>query len=174
MFSTVIALGIVILQVCIVICLYLLATKSSLVPHIASRAHILLPVIFIGSALGSLVYEFVLGFEPCLLCWYQRIAIFGIAIISLTADLRKSALLRKQVLILALGGLAVALVHNYIDIFPTGLDICGAGPSCLKRYVHEFGYITIPMMSLTVLLGGALLGYITKRFPQGNAVQEEH
>ncbi len=157
MFSTIVALGVIALQIGIVIFIALWISKSSLLLKIQEKSHIILATTFIGSALGSLLYEYSLGFEPCLLCWYQRIAIFGIAILSLTADIRKSDTLKKQVLLFSILGLGVAILHNYIDLVPSGLDICGAGPSCLKRYVSEFGYITIPMMSFTVLLSGALL-----------------
>lgn len=157
MFSTLVGLGVILLQAAIVVFLALWVSKSPLIQKVQEKANILLAVIFIGSALGSLIYEYSLGFEPCLLCWYQRIAIFGIAILSLTNDIRKSTVMQKQILLFSLLGLGVAILHNYIDLVPSGLDICGTGPSCLKRYVFEFGYITIPMMSFTVLLAGVLL-----------------
>ena len=34
-----------------------------------------------GSALGSLFFSDVMGFPPCVLCWYQRIAIFPLVLI---------------------------------------------------------------------------------------------
>lgn len=157
MFSTLVGLGVILLQIAIVIFIALWVSKSSLLLKIQEKAHIILAVTFIGSAFGSLIYEYAFGYEPCLLCWYQRIAIFGIGLLSLTSDIRKSKTMQKQVLLFSLLGLGVAILHNYIDLIPNGLDICGTGPSCLKRYVFEFGYITIPMMSFTVLLAGSLL-----------------
>ncbi len=157
MFTKIVALGIIALQIGTLAFIVLWITKSPLLLRITRHSHILLSTIFIGSAFASLIYEFVFGFEPCLLCWYQRIAIFGVAILSVTGDIRKSRLLQKQVFIFSLLGLLVAIIHNYIDIVPTGIDICGAGPSCLKRYIYEFGYITIPMASFTALLAGFVL-----------------
>ncbi len=164
MFTTLVAVGIVALQIAIVVFVILWKQKSPLLKKIHSNAHIILPAIFIGSALGSLIFEYGLGYEPCLLCWYQRIAIFGVAILSLTGDIRRNKLLQKQVLLFSILGLIIALVHNYIDIIPTGVDLCGAGPSCLKRYIYEFGYITIPMMSFTVLLSGILLSVFAFKY----------
>lgn len=161
MFTTLIAIGIIIVQIAIILFIFLWITKSPLLTKVQQNSHIILPILFIGGALGSLIYEFAFGFEPCLLCWYQRIAIFGVAIISLTGDIRTNKTIQKQVFIFSLLGLLVAIVHNYIDIVPTGIDLCGAGPSCLKRYTYVFGYITIPMMSLTVLLAGTLLSIFT-------------
>lgn len=166
MFNIFVGTGIVLLQILIVIFVFLWTNKSKLLSKVYDYSNIAIAVIFIGSALGSLLYEFAFGFEPCLLCWYQRIAIFGIAILSLTGNIKNNKTLQKQVLIFSLLGIIVALIHNYIDIFPSGLDICGAGPSCLKRYVDIFGYITIPMMSLTVLTSGALISWFIFRYPQ--------
>lgn len=157
MFTTLVAIGTIGIQILTAIFIILWATKSPFLSKIHERSNIILAIIFIGSALGSLIYEYGFGYEPCLLCWYQRIAIFGVALLSLTADIRKSRTLQKQVLLFSLLGLMIAILHNYIDLIPNGLDICGTGPSCLKRYIYEFGYITIPMMSLTVLLAGSVL-----------------
>lgn len=164
MFTTLVALGVVLLQILIIIFVVLWIKKHSLLDRVREYSHLILALIFIGSAFGSLIYEFGFGFEPCLLCWYQRIAIFGVAILALTSDIRKNLLLQKQVLIFSVLGLLVAIVHNYIDIIPSGVDLCGAGPSCLKRYIYEFGYITIPMMSLTVLLAGSILALFNIKY----------
>lgn len=157
MFTTLLALGTIGLQIATVAFVVLWIGKSPLLKKVHQHSNIIIAVLFISSALGSLIYEYSFGYEPCLLCWYQRIAIFGIALLSLTGDIRRNKTLQKQVLLFSLLGLGVALLHNYIDIIPSGIDICGAGPSCLKRYIYEFGYITIPMMSLTLLLSGSVL-----------------
>lgn len=157
MFTTLVALGTIGIQIATIIFIVLWITKSPFLLKIRQHSHIILAFIFIGSAFGSLIYEFGFGFEPCLLCWYQRIAIFGVALISLTGDFRKNKTLQRQVLLFSALGLLVAILHNYIDLVPSGIDICGTGPSCLKRYIYEFGYITIPMMSFTVLLAGSVL-----------------
>ncbi len=52
-------------------------------------------------------------------------------------------------------GMAIALYHTYIYYGGTTLFPCetfGLGASCTRRYVWEFGYITIPLMSLTSFL----------------------
>lgn len=157
MFTTLIALGTIGLQIATAAFIVLWIGKSPLLKKIRLHSHLIIAITFISSALVSLIYEFGFGYEPCLLCWYQRIAIFGIALLSLTGDIRRNKTLQKQVLLFSLLGLGVALLHNYIDIIPSGIDICGAGPSCLKRYIYEFDYITIPMMSLTLLLSGSVL-----------------
>lgn len=174
MFTTIVAIGVVLMQLGIVFLIACILTKSPLLPTIAHWATTKVRVIFLASAISSLIYEYIFLYPPCLLCWYQRLAIFSIAILSFTGNLQKSALLRTQIAIMALFGTAVAVFHNIIDIFPTGVDVCGAtGPSCLARYVYEFGYITIPMMSLTILVLALIFVYIAKKYPQPGAVQAQ-
>jgi disulfide bond formation protein DsbB len=171
MFNTIAALGIIGIQITIVVTIIGWATKAPFVALIARYAGLLIASLFTAAAIMSFVYQYGFGYEPCLLCWYQRIAIFPIAILGWMANIRTEVLLQKQILVLSVAGLLVAAFHIYIDIFPTGLDVCGAtGPSCLVRYVYEFGYITIPVMSFTVLAAGALLALLAKCYPQDNVV----
>jgi disulfide bond formation protein DsbB len=159
MFTTLVALGTIGLQIALAAFVVLWIGKSPLIKKIHQHSHIIIAILFISSALVSLIYEYGFGYEPCLLCWYQRIAIFGVALLSLTGDVRRNKTLQKQILLFSLLGLLVAILHNYIDIVPSGIDICGTGPSCLKRYIYEFGYITIPMMSFSLLLSGSILSF---------------
>ncbi len=164
MFTTLVALGIIALQVAIICFVILWANKSPLLAMVYRYAPYILGGIFVFSAVGSLIFEYGFGYEPCLLCWYQRIGIFGIALLSFSGDIRVNKTLQKQVILFGIFGLVFALLHNYIDLVPNGIDICGTGVSCLKRYIYEFGYITIPMMSLTVLLAGSVLVLFVARY----------
>ncbi len=174
MFNIFVASGIILLQFFILIIIYSLIKKNTFIKELSKYTHVLLLVVFTSSVLGSLIYEYYFGYPPCLLCWYQRIAIFPIAIFSIIGDIRKNIFLNKIVMIFSSLGLIVAIFHNIIDIFPTGIDICGStGPSCLARYIYEFGYITIPMMSLTVLLFGFLISLTSKVYPQTSIANME-
>ncbi len=143
--------GVILAGIVSLIYIILILTKNKLVPKINKYSHIYLRVLLVGAVLGSFTYEYVLGYEPCMLCWYQRIAIFSLAILSFTANIKNSALLKKQMLIISIAGFLVAIFHNIIDRFPTVGEVCGAGPSCLVRYVNEFGFITIQFMSAITL-----------------------
>ena len=164
-FNTLNAVSILLFGVLALVGLIAMYARHSFADLIARHSNTILRVMFVGAVLGSFTYELVFGYTPCLLCWYQRIAILSITILLFTADIRTSVLLRKQVLILAGLGLSIALVHNYIDIVPNGLDICGAGPSCLLRYVNAFGFVTIPFMSAIVLFSGIVFSLASKRYP---------
>ena len=146
--------------------------KLPLAQIVARHGSILLRILFVMAVLGSLTYDLGFGYAPCLLCWYQRLAIFPITLLSFTADIRKSVLLQTQIIWLSSIGLVFAVFHNYLDIFqPSGIDVCGTtGPSCLIRYVYEFGFITIPLMSAVMLLTGLLIALTVRRYPQKNVV----
>lgn len=167
MFTTILSLGTIGLQIFCLLLIVGLVVKAPFISKIAKHSQIILISIFVGSSIASFIYQYGFGYEPCLLCWYQRIFIFGISFILLTGNILKNKIIRNQVILFSIIGLAIAIFHNYIDIFPSGLDVCGAtGPSCLMRYIYEFGYITIPMMSFTALLSGLLLAITARRYPQ--------
>lgn len=169
-FNTINAVSILLFGMLAFAGLIALYARHSFADLIARHSNSILRVMFVGAVLGSLTYELVFGYTPCLLCWYQRITIFSIAILLFMADIRTSVLLRKQVIILAGIGLSIALAHNYIDIVPNGLDICGAGPSCLLRYVNTFGFVTIPFMSAIVLFSGIVFSLASKRYPHPSRI----
>ncbi|MHB8893193.1 MAG: disulfide bond formation protein B, partial [Candidatus Limnocylindrales bacterium] len=81
---------------------------------------------------GSLFLSEVLGYPPCVLCWYQRIAMYPLVAIIAVAILRRDARLHLYVLPLSLVGLAIALYHNllYIGVIPETGTVCRAGVSC--------------------------------------------
>lgn len=164
--TTLIVLGIILLQIAIVTVVFIALFYPATLRTLAPAMSVVLRIILTGAVLGSLFFSEVKGFEACLLCWWQRIFIFGGAILVWTGDIRKSRLLRTQVLVFSIIGIGFAVFHNIIDIFPTGLDVCGTGASCLKRYVDAAGYVTIPMMSLTVLVAALVGTLVSKGYPQ--------
>jgi disulfide bond formation protein DsbB len=173
MFDTLLALGTIALQIFVVIIIIAWIAKKQFVEFIGRHATIILRGVFVASVVGSLIYSEIFDFAPCILCWYQRLAIFPIALLLFTSTLQKSALLRLQVLIFSSVGFAIALFHRYIELFPgAGTGVCGPdGVACDTLYVLQFGYITIPMMSVTVLGLSILLTLLAGRFPQSTIAQ---
>lgn len=103
----------------------------------------------------SLFYSEIAGFEPCKLCWFQRIFMYPQIILLSVALIKKDSKIVDYSLPLALIGTLFALYHNYIYYGGESIFSCsafGLGVSCTKRYVFELGYITIPLMSLTSFL----------------------
>ncbi|MDW7772496.1 MAG: disulfide bond formation protein B [Desulfobulbaceae bacterium] len=102
------------------------------------------------SALGSLFFSQVMGFAPCLLCWYQRIFLFPLVILLAVGLFPFDKNVVKYALPLALAGWLTALYHNllYAGIIPESIKPCTQGISCTEKYIELFGFITIPLLSL--------------------------
>ncbi len=100
---------------------------------------------------GSLYFSEVMDLPPCVLCWYQRILMYPLALIFAIGMLRKDQGLHLYVLPFSILGFAVAVYHNllYWQILPESVAPCEAGISCTTKFFEWFGFITIPFMSLT-------------------------
>lgn len=108
----------------------------------------------IVATLGSLYLSESVGLIPCKLCWYQRIAMYPLAVILPIAAFRKDDRARLYVAVLAAAGAVVATYHRFIQAFPD-LDSgsCSAvGPSCSAPLIKMFGFVTIPYMALSAFL----------------------
>lgn len=115
-------------------------------------------VVATTAMVGSLYLSEAAHFVPCLLCWYQRAAMYPLAIILVVAALRRDWGVRPYALALALIGPIVSIYHYVIERRPEleigGEDTCSAvGPSCTARYIEDqFGYISIPFMALSAFV----------------------
>lgn len=105
----------------------------------------------IVATLSSLYYSEIKHFTPCVLCWYQRILMYPLVIIIAVGLLNKDKDLPFYVLPLSLLGWLIALYHVLLQkgILPEAVAPCAIGASCLTKYTGYFGFITIPVMSLT-------------------------
>lgn len=98
---------------------------------------------------GSLYLSEVAGFIPCTLCWYQRIAMYPLAILLGIAARREDAGVRRYVVPLAAVGALIAGYHVALQRLP-GLPsgACSLDSPCTAIYVERFGFVTIPVMAL--------------------------
>lgn len=98
---------------------------------------------------GSLYYSEVAHYTPCELCWYQRIAMYPLAIILAIAAYRKDLGVRRYSYPLVVVGAVIALYQYVLQLRP-GLEsgFCGVDASCTERYIWQFGFISFPFMSL--------------------------
>ena len=100
------------------------------------------------ATVGSLIYSEVVGFVPCRLCWYQRIAMYPLSIVLLVGAIRREAAVRWYGLPLALGGLLISIYHYLVQVNPSWEGgSCDPLNPCSARYVETFGFISIPFMA---------------------------
>lgn len=106
------------------------------------------------STLGSLYFSEVLHFPPCILCWYQRIAMFPLAVILFVGILKKDKLLPLYVLPLSFFGLVVSFYQNflYFNVLPQVSSPCTVGVSCSAKFIQILGFLDIPQLSFIAFL----------------------
>lgn len=98
---------------------------------------------------GSLYYSEVVGYPPCSLCWYQRIAMYPLVVILGIAAWRKDTSIRRYVIPLVVIGVVLAAYQYVISYVPdTEVLGCSLDVSCTERYIWEFGFVDFPFMSL--------------------------
>ncbi len=100
--------------------------------------------------LGSLYFSNVLHLPPCLLCWYQRIAMYPMVVILGIAIVRKDWGVWRYTLPLSVIGLFIAIYHNllYYKILPESAAPCTLGVSCTTEQLLWLHFLTIPLMAL--------------------------
>lgn len=99
--------------------------------------------------LGSLYFSEIAGFPPCVLCWYQRISMYPLAVIIGAAIYTKERKLLIPAFILLIPGWLISIYHNllYYNIIPEAAAPCVAGISCTTKFIEWFGFITIPFLA---------------------------
>ncbi len=104
---------------------------------------------------GSLYFSEVLGWVPCLLCWYQRILMYPLSIILAVGILRRDKGLHKYALALSIPGAFVSLFHyldQKTDLVAAWVP-CKVGIPCSTDYLNAFGgVVTIPFLALIAFL----------------------
>lgn len=134
---------------------------------INSRLNLYLSFIFsLAATFGSLYFSEILGYPPCVLCWYQRICMYPLVLIFGAAIWTEDSQFSKYTLPLSFLGLGIAIYHNllYYGIIPDSITPCTQGISCTSKQVEYLGFITIPLLSLASFIGLVILGFLNLKY----------
>jgi disulfide bond formation protein DsbB len=110
---------------------------------------------FIVSAVatgGSLFFSEIAHFIPCELCWFQRICMYPLSIVTLLAALAGEHRIARYLLPLPLVGAGVAVYHLLVEngvVEQAKACLASAPGGCATKWINEFGYMTIPTLALT-------------------------
>ncbi len=114
-----------------------------------------------GAFILSLFYSQVVGFPPCDLCWIQRIFLYPqLVLFSMELYKRDRSIVDFSIVFASIGSL-VSIYHVYVENGGTSGLSCATGTAlsgvantgtCAVKYIYEFGYITMPVMALTLSL----------------------
>lgn len=108
-------------------------------------------VVALSATMGSLYFSEIRGYEPCELCWIQRIFMYPLVLIIGIAYLQRNARIAMTTAVLAIIGGAISLYHygiQKVDFLSDSAPACGR-VSCTGAYINLFGFMTIPFLALT-------------------------
>ena len=102
------------------------------------------------STLGSLYFSEIVNYVPCRLCWYQRAAMYPLAILLVVASFKKLKFTKLVAVVLALAGGSISTYHWFLERFPD-LDagVCDAKLPCSIVWFENFGFVTLSFMAFT-------------------------
>jgi disulfide bond formation protein DsbB len=122
-------------------------------------------VVAATATLGSLFFSEVMQLPPCVLCWYQRIFMYPMTVILTVGIIKHQKEVVYYILPLACMGLAIAIYHNllYYGLIEASIVPCTSGVSCTSRQIEWFGFITIPLLSLSAFVIILVFIYLHRR-----------
>ncbi|KQL33213.1 MULTISPECIES: disulfide oxidoreductase [Bacillaceae] len=106
------------------------------------------------ATIGSLYFSEIRGYEPCELCWYQRILMYPLVIILGVAYAQKNAKIALTSLIFSVIGGCISAYHYSIQklsFMQETAPTCGRVP-CTGEYINYLGFITIPFLALIAFI----------------------
>lgn len=129
------------------------ATYGALHDAIAPHAPGLALLVAALATAGSLYFSEIAGFEPCTLCWYQRIAMYPLVVVLGVGSLGRDGTAVLTGRVLALLGAIVAGYHVALEWIPA-LDggACDPTNPCTLVWFRTFGFISLPTLALTAFL----------------------
>jgi Disulfide bond formation protein DsbB len=111
---------------------------------------------------GSLFYSQVGGAIPCEFCWFQRVLMYPLSILTLLLAARRDNRGARYLIPLPVVGAGTSIYHMLIErgviAEPKACTLTGAG--CAANWITRegFGYLTIPTLALTGFL--LLIGFL--------------
>jgi disulfide bond formation protein DsbB len=113
---------------------------------------------------GSLFFSEVMDLPPCILCWYQRIAMYPLVLVIGVGIVMRDTRWKYYALPLSLTGLAISVYHNllYYHLIPESLTPCKEGISCTTVQIEWLGFLTIPLMALMAFVLVTAIAFLYK------------
>jgi disulfide bond formation protein DsbB len=113
----------------------------------------------------SLFFSEIIQLPVCVLCWYQRIAMYPLIVILPLALFPFDEKVIRYAMPLVIFGWGVALFHVLVvaGIIPEGAQPCIQGVPCTEIHFSLLGFLNIPMMSLLTFSVILTLLYYSKK-----------
>ncbi len=129
-------------------------------------------LISVVSTVGSLYFSEIEHLAPCTLCWYQRICMYPQVLLLGAGLYLKDKNVKAYVIPLALIGFLIAAYHVYLQTLGI-IEACRIGDvSCAVVTNQYFGFVTIPLMSLTAFASILALLFLSHSQPAKKRIQQ--
>jgi disulfide bond formation protein DsbB len=125
-------------------------------------------VVVTAATLASLFFSEVMDVPVCVLCWYQRIAMYPLVLILAIGLFPYDPGVVRYGVSLSGAGWLVALYQVLLvaGVIPEDLQPCVQGIPCSETHIALFGFLNIPTLSLLAFtLIGALLFFVLRIKP---------
>ena len=112
-------------------------------------------IVAVVAMAGSLYLSEGAHLVPCKLCWYQRSAMYPLALLLVIAAVRRDWAIRPYALALAAVGALISTYHYSIERLPSleiGHGGCDPSNPCTITLIWKFHYISIPFMALSAFV----------------------
>ena len=133
--------------------------------HLAWVLLVLAWAMVTAATLTSLFFSEVMEVPVCVLCWYQRIAMYPLVLVLGMALFPFDPRAARYGLALAAIGWLIALYHVLLvaGIVPENVQPCVQGIPCSETHLQLLGFLHIPGLSLlTFSMVGILLYYVPR------------
>jgi disulfide bond formation protein DsbB len=113
---------------------------------------------------GSLYFSEIMRFEPCKLCWFQRICMYPLAVLLGIASYKNDRGIIPYARTLSIVGMCISLFHYLEQKVPALQKVlpCTVGVPCSGQYINWLGFITIPFLALIAFILITILLFIGK------------
>ena len=142
--------------VLLILILYFFDVKNPILAFFSKNSIKFSFIVALVAMLGSLFFSEVAGYEPCKLCWFQRIFMYPqVFLLGLALWKKEIVVAARNSILLSSIGAVIAAYHYLLQIgIAPELPCAATGYSvaCSQRFIMSFGYITIPMMAFTAFL----------------------
>lgn len=156
LFFSILSLGALGLGIAVIVAR--LAKAKTFVSEMQKIALPLAAIITTTAMLGSLYFSEIVNYKPCRLCWYQRGAMYPLAIFLIVSNFKKFRFARNIVVVLAAIGGSISTYHWFLERFPD-LDagVCDAKLPCEFIWFESFGFVTLAFMAFTAFFATIVL-----------------
>jgi disulfide bond formation protein DsbB len=117
------------------------------------------------ATLGSLFFSEIMGVPVCVLCWYQRIAMYPLVLVLAIGLLPYDPRVLRYATALTIAGWLTAVYHVLLvaGVIPESAQPCVQGIPCSETHIALLGFLDIPTLSLLTFTAiGVLLIFAHK------------